>query len=270
MNFERYKCQEFMENAIPHADAKAFKDAVCIYNLNQEHLEQLKELSIHDAKSLFYKAVLSFMEATYAILNNHSSWAIVKLYYSVFYSLRVITFLSDHIFFKDGLGNIYTMELRIGEKPKKINNSNVRGDHKCTIKAYKEIHQDSDILNTNNIEGKNVFQWMMEYRELVNYKVSSFIEPDYGYDVIPKLKKDSTFFNELINKYLQDDYLVFCFDKNNSIYATPIVLLSKSRALMKIKNNSLDPLPEGKSKVIDNIVAGMGLGKSRQLVSLYR
>ncbi|UNP88786.1 hypothetical protein MNZ22_20530 [Aeromonas encheleia] len=269
MNFEKYKCQEFMENSIGHTDPASFKIAIESYRLTQAHLEQLKGLSVHDARSLFYKALLSFMEATYAILNNHSSWSIVKLYYSVFYSLRVIIFLSGHVFFKDGMGNIYTLELKTGSAPQKVNNGRVRGDHKCTIKAYKTIHQNNDILNTNDIDGKNVFEWIMEYRELVNYRVSSFIEPDYGYDVIPRLEKNSDFFDTLIDNYLGADYLAFCFDINNSIYATPIVLLSKSRDLIRVIDNTL-PLSDEKIGVIDNLVIGMGLKNSIRLTSLYK
>lgn len=270
MNFDKYKCQEFIENSIKHTDPAALKAAIESYQLTQAHLEKLKELSVHDASSLFYKALLSFMEATYAILNNHSSWSIVKLYYSVFYSLRAVLFLSDHIFFKDGMGNIYTLELKEGSIPKRVNTGKVRGDHKCTIKAYKTIYKDKDILNTNNIDGKNVFQWIMEYRELVNYRVSSFIEPDYGYNVIPQLKKDPDFFDALIDKYLGDEYLAFCFDTDSSIYATPIVLLSKSRDLIRAIDQTLQPLSAERVIVIDRLMKGMGLSNSVKLTSLYK
>ena len=54
-----------------------------------------------------------------------------------------------------------------------------------TIKAFSHFLSHTLLTNTVDGEGVGVFHWMMDYRELVNYRVDTFIEPEFGYDVIP-------------------------------------------------------------------------------------
>ncbi|MGQ6014370.1 hypothetical protein ACUNG1_10180 [Serratia sp. IR-2025] len=271
MNSNRFECQKFIESELGCSDPallKNFKDAFLAYSLPQGKVEELKNASKNDAKDLFYKSTLSYLEATYGIINNHSSWAIVKLYYSIFYSLRVILLLSNYAIFKSGSGDIFSLKIEENETPQKISTGSIRGDHKCTIKAFKEIFGDSEILNTNTIDDKNIFDWIMSYRELVNYRINSFTEPDFGYSVLPKLVSDPVHYDALTSNYISNQLYVYCFDPDHSIYATPLVLLNK--AIEKFSDLGVHGLFNSKRfAVVSNIIESMGLQDSYIMKSVF-
>lgn len=267
MNFDRFQCQKFIEselNCTDHEVLKEFKEAFLAYTLTNDKVNIFIEKSKVDAKDLFYKASLSFLEATYGIVKGHSSWAIVKLYYSIFYTLRVILISSGYIVLKNGTSEIFYLKLKEGEKPKKITNSNTKGDHKATIRAYKILFEDSAIINSNSIGDMHVLDWIMSYRELVNYRINSFIEPDYGYDVIPRLPASGAEFDGVVSKYINHEFKIYCFDKQHSMFATPLVLINDAKNLL-VQLCGSDVFSEVRQRVLHNVINDMRLMDSTVL-----
>ena len=271
MNFDRFQCQKFIESELNCTDPESlsdFRESFLAYTLTNDKLNIFIEKSKVDARDLFYKASLSFLEATYGIVKGHSSWAIVKLYYSIFYSIRVILISSGHIVLKNGTSEIFYLKLMEGEKPKKITNSNTRGDHKATIRAYKILFENSAILNSNSIDDIHVLDWIMKYRELVNYRINSFIEPDYGYDVIPVLPASGAGFDSIVSNYIDHEYKIYCFDKQHSMFATPLVLINDAKNLL-VQLCGGDVFSGVRQSVISNIINEMGLMDSRILNDIF-
>ena len=271
MNFDRFQCQKFIEselNCTDHEKLSDFKESFLAYTLTNDKLNIFIEKSKVDAKDLFYKASLSFLEATYGIVKGHTSWAIVKLYYSIFYTIRVILISSGYVVLKNGTSEIFYLKLMEGEKPKKISNSKNKGDHKATIRAYKVLFENSAIINSNSIDDTHVLDWIMKYRELVNYRINSFIEPDYGYDVIPVLPASGAGFDTIVSKYIDHEYKIYCFDKQHSMFATPLVLINDAKNLL-VQLCGGDFFSGVRQSVIQNIINDMRLMDSRVLNDIF-
>ena len=68
-----------------------------------------------------------------------------------------------------------TLNLEEGEKPQRRDQGThlgerVSGDHKTTTVTFMSVFSDTDILLTNTVNGKNVYDWLMELRNQVNYR----------------------------------------------------------------------------------------------------
>ena len=247
---------------------KEYKDDFKAYVLKEDKLAILRENARSDAKDIFFKASLSFLEATHGIINGRTSWAIVKLYYSLFYSLRVIMMCSGHVFLKNGTSEIFCLKLEAGSSPFKVSNDKNKGDHKATIRAYKMLFADAAIINTNKIDEQHVLEWIMSYRELVHYRIKSFIEPEHGYDVLPTLISDSVNFDGLSMRYITDEFSSYCFLEDHSMYATPLFLLNQSSELIQSNFDSSIFSDERKS-VLRKIIEDMNLVDSQVLKGVF-
>ncbi|OEE17295.1 hypothetical protein OAY_10635 [Vibrio cyclitrophicus ZF205] len=259
MNFNRYRCQEFIESEVGCTDPTElalYKDQILAYELPLTKVDELRESIRVDSESLFYKAMLSFLEAIYGIVNNHSSWAIVKLYYSAFYSLRCKLLISGYAPVKNGKGSIFFLKCGVDEKPSKVPGKE-RGDHKVTIKAFSHFLSHTLLTNTVDGNGVSVFNWMMDYRELVNYRVDTFIEPEFGYDVIPSFSDPDDLEVKLAN-YIGDENLTYCFLSSHCILATPFVLLCEAYKDMEKAGDDFS-ISDERKLVLKNIVDKIGL-----------
>lgn len=271
MNFDRFKCQEFIESELGCTDfteLASYQTLFKNYTLRESKLDELREEAKTDAKDLYFKALMTFLEATDGIQRGQSSWPIVKLYYSLFYSLRVFLLLSGNVILKNGTRNIYGLKISPGEKPEKLNCPGVSGDHKVTIKYFKDSFSHLEKINTNKIDEQHVFDWIISYRELVNYRINSFIEPQFGYEVIPKLFLAASSYDDLVSRYLTDPDIIYCFLKDHSIYATPILFLKKSHDLLKSSCGNEEILSEERRVACKKVIDHMGLKDSKVLKDL--
>ncbi|MBF7982864.1 MULTISPECIES: hypothetical protein [Rahnella] len=271
MNFNRFQCQEFIETELGCTDytqLSSYKHIFKDYSLRETKLDELRGKAKADAKDLYFKALITFLEATNGIKRGQSSWPIVKLYYSLFYSLRVFLLLSGNVILKNGTRDIYGLKISAGEKPEKLNCTGISGDHKVTIKYFKELFSHSEKINTNNIDGQHVFDWIMSYRELVNYRINSFIEPQFGYEVVPNLFIATSSYDDLVSRYLNHPDIIYCFLKDHSIYATPLLFLKKSHDFLKENYGDEDILSEERCAASKSVIEQMDLKDSKVLKNL--
>ncbi|MGB1258313.1 MAG: hypothetical protein ACPG51_20735, partial [Thiolinea sp.] len=140
--------------------------------LNDIEVEEAKVNLRKDALDLYYKSCFSIAKAINSISHGLHSWSVVQLYYSVFYAMRAELAINDIGFAKNN--GIYIWRLSENEGPEKVDGKRVRGDHASTIKAYKKIVGESDVLQTNTIDEVCVYSWLMERRNDVNYRDRSF------------------------------------------------------------------------------------------------
>lgn len=265
MNFNRFQCQQFLESELGCSDytqLSTFKDVFSQFVLTSSRVADFKLKAKEDGKDIYYKALMTFLEATHGMKLGQSSWPIVKLYYSLFYSLRVYILCSGFVILKNGTRDIYGLKLLVGEKPTKITRTGVSGDHKSTIRYFDDLFSHSEKINTNKIEGMHVFSWIMDYRELVHYRINSFIEPSFGYDVLPDIFNSVMPYDEYVNRYLAEPNIAYCFLKEHSIYATPILFLKKAKDKLDSISTGEEILSPERTEAALSILKKMNLENS--------
>ncbi|EFT9362512.1 hypothetical protein ACMX0H_000098 [Salmonella enterica subsp. diarizonae] len=269
MNFKRYLCQEFIESEVGCSDPTQlhqYKDRIDSLQLSTDKLSDLNNAIRTDSVDVFYKASVSFLESLFSLRRGHSSWAIIKLYYSIFYSLRAFLLLKGYAIFKNGKGEIYFLECIENATPVRISTKKIKGDHKTTIKAFAELCK-SHKLNTNTVDSISVFEWAVQCRELVNYRSSSFIEPDYGYEAVPENLRDINRLEGLLASYINDPYYTYCFIEEHSLLATASVLINELIDIFRKDRVSF--LTPERNVVLKTIIKKSGLMNVSLLQGLF-
>lgn len=230
MSFDRYRVQSAIEIDIGCTDITKWKSY--LQKFKDYELTELKRECFHeelkkDASDLYFKGVFSLADAINGLSHGRHSWAVIKVYYSVFFLLRCSLATKNIAFLKNN--GIYTLSLEKGEKPCRRDlgsymGERVSGDHKTTLVTFMSFFSDTDILLSNSVNGKNIYQWLMELRNQVNYRERTFTEPDNKY-FFPSLF-DSSKIKEQVEVYLRDNIPVYCFDEDHCALAAPLKLAS--------------------------------------------
>lgn len=225
INFKRNDLQVYIENAQNCYDIEkwgSYKQSFTNWTINSSDLIPLNNCITSDATSYFLKGLISFSQALADISNKKYSWAIVKLYYSIFYLLRCDVLLSNTLMVR--CGAFYISDLKINEKFQVFQKGKARGDHQLTIELVKHLINQGKMVDPilgNLIDGVDAYSWYMHNRERINYSQKNFAEP----------KTDATFshlvtyFNEnkvfeLLDFYNSKNYSI-CFDTDHSVLSIP-------------------------------------------------
>ena len=254
MNFDRLECQRFIESQLGCTEPSNFyqyREALQNYIVPASARTSLREATINDAISFFYKSAISFVEATANIMDRQYSWAVVKLYYSVFYSLRAIMLSDGLAIVKDGKGNFFYIDTISSGNVIKVSGKQ-KGDHKNTIKLFKDVAHSRGWPFLGEIGGVELFDWIMDKREFINYRVSTFSEPAGDYGLFTKFVEDKNTVNHLIKQYLKEDYNIYCFDEYHSMYATPAVLINFLNS--KLRGSGVKSFDEDKKNNLDEFI----------------
>lgn len=222
MSFDKTESQLYFENILSPllANGNVRPRDILAISLSQGQINNFENHLKNDSKHYFFKGVFSLLEALNSIENNLFSWATVKIYYSVFYLLRASLAIKGIGLYRHQRDAFY-----IGyDKPEfQKMDGNHKSDHKGVIFLQQKYYSNSDQLLQSQLENRIPYYWLMEQREYVNYKHKTFTEPNAPifWEEINKIliQKD---INYLIEIYLNDTSLSFCFDKNHSILATPL------------------------------------------------
>lgn len=233
MSLNRYRAQQAFESFYGGLNTQQWKEVKPDQkNLSKSECSVLQGNLNEDAKDLFYKGLVSIAEAISSIGHKRYSWATVKLYYSIFYFLRCSLACYGVIIIRCKKGIYYT-KVREGETFTKVKE---RTDHKATIDIFNAIYGSGDILQSNFVNGKNPYDWLMGKREEVNYKDREFYEPLCPYfieKINDHIKKDSLL--KLVEKYINDKEYIYCFQEEDALLALPIKRLILTKEHMKSK-----------------------------------
>ena len=200
MSSERSRFQVFIEGEIGCRDPvhiKQYREVLKELKLNSRHCNEAQGLIDDDCLDIYYKSCLSLAEALESISLGAQSWAIIKLYYSVYYSLKAELGLSGFGLVK--CAGIYSIDVRRRLEPKKWSG---RGDHITTTNVFKGLRGGQDLLLTNRINEVAVYDWLRDKRERVQYRDRTFLEPDLSY--FSEHFRDAQKFRERIGLYLDD------------------------------------------------------------------
>ena len=271
MNFNRHRVQQKVELELGCTDLakwKSYKHLFEKFTVSQNRFDILSEELKKDALDIYFKGIFSLCDALHSISYGCHSWPVIKLYYSVFYFLRC--FLASHnIAFLKNSG-IYTLKIANGEIPirrdlKKHKGERVSGDHKTTIFTYIDLIGEQDILQTNTINGLNVYEYLMEMRNHVTYRERSFKEPefDHFFFEISNLKKLSYY----ILEYINDSSYAYCFDADHVCLSVPLKVAITTKDKL-IKMIDTEWLSKDRCDVLRKLISNLSLKTERAFMQL--
>jgi uncharacterized protein (UPF0332 family) len=220
MSFERFRatlaCQQFVNCHSP-ATWHNYKLQFSELELSVAQSYSLKDALSKDAEDLYFKGCLSLSEAIASLHSSRFSWAIVQLYYSIFYYLRSSLAVRGYAIVRNK--SLFCLKARSGEQPSKHNNN----DHEGVINLYKSLFRNSDRLQGNRIEGVSGYDWMMTLRNQVHYKERLFHEPRIPswLEIIGKFAKNGQI-DSLVDRYIEDESLIYCFQPEHAALAIPV------------------------------------------------
>lgn len=218
-NSDRHAIQLFVESRIGCTSSDQLAGLTSAfegYQVSHQDLPYVKLAMEEDAEAYFKKGVSTTLQALAGLDQGHESWALIKLYYAVYFFLR-------ESLTADGMAvlrckNIYTMEVTQGASPVKRTGSRFRGDHIATISLHKDRYEGRDVLNTQSISGSPSYDWLRDKREWINYRRRLFID---GSGVAGFSSAESSFEDQVL-RYCADDIPIFCFDPDHAALALPL------------------------------------------------
>lgn len=272
MSFDRYRVQSAVELDIGCTDLtkwKSYLHKFKDYKVTESRKEQLLVELKKDTCDIYFKAIFSLADAINSLSHGRHSWAVIKLYYSVFFLLRCSLATRSIAFLKNN--GIYTLSLEEDEKPKRRDTGThmgerVSGDHKTTIVTFMSVFSDTDILLSNTVNGKNIYDWLMELRNQVNYRERAFTEPDNKYFF--SILFDEARIKEQVEIYLNDDVPIYCFDEDHCALAAPLKLATIVRQQL-FEFIDFEPIQSGKKHEIEKLISEAKLTQSEAFKTLY-
>lgn len=223
INFNRNRAQVSFENFIGITSPEELpskKDDFKSHSLTHLEAQQLSRDVQQDAIDFFYNGILSFAEGIDSIFQKRFSWATVKLYYSIYYLIRSSLAVKGFAILR--CKSMYRLKIAAGEKPFNTANRKYNTTHEGTLSHYRAIFCASDRLLSNRIDDLDAYEWMMNAREIVNYRCGSFMEPDCLdiWEFFSECVDDGTLVSELEN--LENDNYIKCFQEEYAVVAIPI------------------------------------------------
>lgn len=234
MNFERHGVQRYIEGQLGCTDItqwKSYKSNLAAYTLSAADVATIAPLLTQDAVALYTKAIQTFSQALAGLQRKEFAWAVVKMYYSVFYAMRCELHASSVLAVKNG-SIFYTTNVAGAS----FSSIQEKGSHQTYIKLRKTLPASvisHDTLLDNDIEaGVDVYSWMCSNRERVNYHSKHFADPEPD-DVLTKIYYNYMLTHkttDMLNLY--DSDLLYCFDTDHATVAVPYRKLRICRDLL--------------------------------------
>lgn len=222
IDFDRNCSQLEYEKIIGCDDISQFdKNTFKNYKLNDSDVITLKETAKKDALNFFYSGAISISEGIDSALQKRFSWATVKLYYSIYYLIRASLASKNIILLRNK--SLYRLEISKNSSPYSTNNKKYNTTHEGTINHYRDLFKKADLLLSNSIDDIDAYEWMMQAREIVNYRCASFLEPDSLeiWDKYAEYIDDGTI-ESLFENIINDEKYVYPFQEEYAIMAIPL------------------------------------------------
>jgi hypothetical protein len=224
MSSDRLQFQTWVENELGCTNPTqwgTFKLQLNALTLQTPKLEDAQAALAIDAISLFTKALISFCGGVHDIASGHINWGLVKLYYSLFYSSR-----ANLCSKRQGLvrnQSWYRLDLTSANKvAMRLVGGRYRNDHDATLHLYEDLYGRGDPLLSNSVDSKPPFEWMMETRNLVHYRLAFFSDPEFPSHIRPTFDfSDLAKVAEQLDEYLKDATNTLTFQSEHAWIAIP-------------------------------------------------
>lgn len=252
MSIKKSQSQLLFETMFTGANGKPFdqisKGQIIQTQLTNEQAEILKNFLLDEMPSYYYKSLLSYMESIVAIKDKLFSWATVRLYYSVFYSIKAYL-ASQEVAILREKRRLYYVKAKENEFIKKCDDTT---DHKATINTLKKLYNNIDWLLSNNIEEIDAYHWMMKKREEVNYRDLDFHDPnapEFWSTINREIENNDI--KAVIDNLVKDEGLL-CFQDEYAILGIPTKRIILTVDEIKKQGKYLD-IPDEKKELIDSM-----------------
>jgi hypothetical protein len=178
--------------------------------------QKLGERLDSDILGFFERQSLTLLQALVDLERGDRLWACVKLYYSIFYALRVELNL-------EGIAAIrgrkfYSCRCIQGNKVQQYNGKQT-GDHGVAIALASKHLSGQDILQSAKISDQLPYMWMKGLRETVQYKLRRPPEVD-GFD--PFFPSDQISIHDQVGIFLADSDPYYPFDPDFAALAIAV------------------------------------------------
>lgn len=227
MSFERLAFQSWMESHLGCRDLnrwESYRQKVEQCLITADSLPAAVNALDQDAASLLHKGLLSFIGACNDLGLNNRSWAIVKLYYSLFYTIRARLCSRRHGLVRNRSWYYFDINSS-GSAAARLNGrrGRYRNDHECVLHLYEDIFSSSDILISNLVDGSQPFSWLMELRNIANYRLARFPDPEFPLDVTAKIGLvDASMLEKIIDNNISDSRHILLFQPEYAWIAIPM------------------------------------------------
>ncbi|HQR98282.1 MULTISPECIES: hypothetical protein [unclassified Polaromonas] len=198
-----------------------FKTQLNAFTLGTPQLAEAQAAIAVDAISLFTKALVSFCGGVHDIANGHINWGLVKLYYSLFYSSRANLCAKRQGMVRNQ--SWYRIDLTSANRTAiRLAGNRYRNDHDATLHLYEDLYRGGDPLLSNSVDNKTPYEWMMETRNLVHYRLALFSDPDFPSHIKPTFKLSNlSEISTQLDVYLTDATNAFTFQPEHAWLAIP-------------------------------------------------
>ncbi|AKQ42754.1 hypothetical protein CP97_12965 [Aurantiacibacter atlanticus] len=234
---KRAACQRYFEEKFGVSspeDLAIFRDELRAHRITLADEQALRDHSDSDALASYERAALSLLQAVCDLQKGDRLWAAVKLYYSVFYSLKTEILLERYTPIR--AGRVLIFDCKQGEFCKQYNGRS-SGDHGLAIALAKRYFSESDVLQSQSIDGIMTYEWLKSVREVVQYRLR---RP-------PELEKFDPFFSDeqwdlgnQIETFLADTEPYYAFDADYAALAIPVKRFQLTSQRLMNENMNLD------------------------------
>ncbi len=231
ISFNRNGAQVYYESLIGvnnPSELRSHSNDFKNHRLTQAEANRLTNVLKDDSSKFFFNGLECLLEGIRGTLLGNYSWSAVKLYYSIYYFIRASLAVNGYAIIRSDK-TMYRLRACQNEQPLFPGGREYSSTHEGTIKHYKDVFLSADILLSNQIDGKDAYEWMKDVREIVNYRSEIFAEPN-AFSIWDKYideVKDETFLNRLKVIY-NDPLCVYCFQEDYAILAIPLIRLRES------------------------------------------
>jgi hypothetical protein len=237
MNFDRLRFQSWIENEVGCSDLlkwESYKSKLELFKVDSTKIDAARIELGADAVSLYTKALISCCSGIQDASNSQMGWGLVKLYYSLFYSSRSNLcarqqgLIRNKSWFRFDLTSIDKNCIRVPQK--------YRNDHEAALYLYEDLYGSSDKLLSNTVDNKKPYEWMMETRNLVNYRLAHFSDPLLP----PNIQTDIEFHTSklmitTLDSYINDTDNRLTFQPEHAWLAIPFKQILQSREGLRLR-----------------------------------
>ena len=221
MSINKSRSQLYFEGMFTGSNGKPFRQIPkSQYEqtiITKQQADDIGQLLEDEIASYYYKALLSYMESIPALNSKLFSWATIRLYYSVFYSVKAYL-ACNKIAILRADRRLFYIKAKENESFKRCDDTT---DHKGTILTLCKVFKNTDLLLSNQINDIDVYQWMMKRREEVNYRDMDFhdpLPPDFWDVLNSEIMQQGI--KAVVDKMVNDNWL-YCFQDEYAILGVP-------------------------------------------------
>lgn len=220
-----HRTSEFLGNIYLESVVRAKPSPLKAPPLTLQQSGALREAAAADARQHLYSGCLTLAESLRSIQERSYSWAVVKLYYSVFYLLW-----ADLKAQGDVIAILYGKHVRIrcfaGQS---LEACAERTSHALVLRQFM-LSRPNSIIATSQVMNMPALEWLEKVRNRVQYSQPGFCDPAC-IDVLDPFVQTGP--AQALAAYQDDTDGLYCSDSDHAVVALSVEALKSAVSTMK-------------------------------------